>query len=155
MMLELPSPPSVRRAEFARRYVAAETIARRYAAAVLATTGSPVQERLVEQWPTVLSLLDKIAHTCAIGARTPRQRKGAPRAHKLHQVHIALVALEKAVDAAVATAVIALLTAEEATASRRAEADEWLRALTTALNELKHSPLWQPDEGSAAWTGDL
>ncbi|HZN70176.1 MAG TPA: hypothetical protein VFC00_00600 [Micromonosporaceae bacterium] len=151
-MLELPSPPRVRLAEFTRRYAAAEAMARRYAAAVQAAEGTPEYERLAAEWPTVLAMLDKVCKACEVGARTSarakRRRKGSPRAVKLHQVHVALVALEKAVDAAVAAAVIALLDATGPTASRRAEADEWLCALTSALNELEHSVVWIADEGS-------
>jgi hypothetical protein len=159
MMLELPNPPRIALAEFAPRYAAAEQMARRYAAAVRALAGSPEHDRLAEQWPTVVSLLDKVARACTTGARAKgratRRYRASPRARQLHQVHAALVALEKAVDAAAATAVITLLAAERPTAGRRAEADEWLRALTTALRELQHSAIWTADEGRIACPRNL
>ena len=159
MMLELPSPPRHELAEFAPRYAAAERMARRYAAAVRAVAGSPEHDRLAEQWPTVLALLDKVGRACEAGARakgrTTRRYRKSPRARQLHQVHAALVALEKAVDAAAAAAAITVLAAERPTTIRRAEADDWLRALTTALRELQHSAIWTADEGSAACPRNL
>jgi len=117
--------------------------------AVTALDGCPEQDRLAAQWPAVRALLDTVGRACLLGARSagrPARARGRAgrsphplRARQLHRVHAALVALEKLVDAAAATAISVRLSIDAPEAGRRAETADWLAALAAALDELEQS----------------
>jgi len=162
--LDLPAAPSWDLAEFGPRYAAAEQMARRYAAAVALVAGHPARDQLAAAWPTVRIVLEAVGRSCLTAIRQPprstrrrgltRRQRPARRSRHLHQVHLALVALAQAVDAAVATAVSVVLAAEAPEAGRRAEADDWLTALGAAVAQLELTVAMLTDDGGAASAGD-
>jgi hypothetical protein len=143
--LDLPAPPPIEGTEFEPRYAAAMRAVARYAAAVAAVEGDPdAHDRLVAFGPRVRLRLKRLSRLCDIGvAGTPtrkRRRHGngsSARRQTLHEVHRALAALEDVADKAAAVAIAVVLAADDPdSALRRAEVDDWVRALTSALHEL-------------------
>jgi hypothetical protein len=143
----LPNLPRRHLDEFKPRYDAARRIADRLLVTIHAMQPHPIaHQRLLSIWPTVLAMLESVHERCAAGARTDVQRSrrhGKParpstaRARCLHQVHQSLVALELAVDSAVALAVTVLLDLDQAQVrQRRADLEDWLVALRSTLAEL-------------------
>jgi hypothetical protein len=152
--LSLPRSPRGTLGEFGPRYAAARQMAIRYGAAVAVVGDHPEgRARLTEHWPAIRGQLDRIGGMCeqGIGRQPPHRRSRRKRRDRydpkarqrsLHAVHQALVRLERMVDAAVAMSIAVVLAGiDPASARRRAEVDDWVRALTDALRELEQGQL--------------
>jgi len=157
--LRLPPSPRGALGEFGPRYAAARQMATRYAAAMAVVGDHPEgRARLTEHWPAIRRQLERIGAMCehAVGRQPPyrrsRRKRRDPydpkaRQRSLHAVHQAVVRLERMVDAAVAMSIAVVLAGiDPASARRRAEVDDWVRALTDALRELEQGQL--DDDGT-------